>query len=376
MPHISILVDGTAMPSALGGVGRYVEGLSGALAELDVDLTIVVRPEHVAHMREVAAGARVVAAPGWTTRTPLRFLWEQTGLPLLARRLGVDVVHSTHYTFPVLRRRGSVVTLHDATFFSDPQWHSTVKRLFFTAWTRAALRSGRPCVVPSDASAREFVRHVSRCRSTVTTTPLGVDFTVFRPPTDAETASFRTSLGLEPDHRWIAFLGTIEPRKNVGALLRAHERLCGESADVPFLLVSGARGWDTDALTALDDRPPGGAVRELGYLPVDELRSLLGGAEVVVYPSLGEGFGLPVLEALACGACVLTTDRLSLPEVAGDAAAYTEPDEDSLVEALRTLLADADRRTSLRGRAVPRAGRFTWVATAEASLPAYDEAAS
>jgi len=374
VPHISVLVDGTAMPVDLGGVGRYVEGLVGGLDALDVALTVVVRAEHAQHVRGVAPGARVVVAPGLTRHKAVRFLWEQTGLPLLARRVGADVVHSTHYTFPLSRRRGSVVTLHDATFFSDPQWHSRLKRLFFTTWTRLALRSGRACVVPSDASAREFARHVGGSRSVVTTTPLGVDFAVFRSPTAAETSEFRSAAGLPSDAAWIAFLGTIEPRKNVGALIRAHARLRLESPDAPVLLVSGSRGWDDDAIHALDEHTPGGAVRELGYLPVEHLRALLGGAEIVAYPSLGEGFGLPVLEALACGSCVLTTDRLSLPEVAGDAAEYTAPDEDSLLAALRDLAADDGRRRELRARAAPRAALFTWDATARATLRAYDGA--
>lgn len=376
MPQYSVLIDGTAMPLDLGGVGRYVEGLLGALGPLDLDLAIVVRPEHRQHITSVAPGAAVVVGPRWLRVKPLRFAWEQLGLPVLARRLGSDVVHSPHYTFPLLRRRGSVVTLHDATFFSDPQWHSVAKRLFFTTWTRLALRSGRPCVVPSDASAREFRRHVPRVRSTLTTTPLGVDFQVFHAPGPDETLAFRAAHGLAGAERWVAFLGTIEPRKNVGPLIRAHERLRRERDDVPTLLVSGARGWDDDAVAELDRVADGGAVRELGYLPLDQLRSLLGAAEFVVYPSSGEGFGLPVLEALACGACVLTTDRLSLPEVAGDAAEYTEPDEEALLDALRRLVSDRARRVELRDRAVPRARLFTWAATAEATLEAYREAAA
>jgi len=376
VPHYSVLIDGTAMPVDLGGVGRYVEGLLGALDPLDLDLAIVVRPEHRQHVSDVAPGANVVVGPRWLRTKPLRFVWEQLGLPALARRLGSDVVHSPHYTFPLLRRRGSVVTLHDATFFSDPQWHSVTKRLFFTAWTRLALGSGRPCVVPSDASAREFRRHVRRVRSTLTTTALGVDFDVFHAPGPDETAAFRAAHGLSDSERWVAFLGTIEPRKNVGPLVRAHERLRREREDVPTLLISGARGWDDDAAAELDRVAAQGAVRELGYLPLEQLRSLLGAAEFVVYPSSGEGFGLPVLESLACGACVLTTDRLSLPEVAGDAADYTEPDEDALLDALRRLVSDRARRDELRDRAIPRARLFTWAATADATLEAYREAAA
>ena len=369
-----VLIDGTAIPSRLGGVGRYLEGLVGALSHLDVPFHLVLRTEHVDHFRALAPRATIHTAPRAIDRAAFRFLWEQTGLVRLARRLGVRVLHSPHYTFPLLGSPRRVVTLHDATFFTDPDAHTTVKRLFFSAWIRLAMRGRHTCVVPSLSTARALAAAVPAARADIAVAHHGVDRAVFSPPTSDAIAAVRAHLGLRSGDGWIAFLGTIEPRKNVGNLLRAYARVRAERPDAPTLVVAGARGWDADALAELDRVGPEDGVLEVGYLPRELLAALLGGARVVAYPSIAEGFGLPVLEAMASGACVLTTDRTALPEVGGDAVAYAEPDPDSLRDALERLLGDAAERMRLSGRALDRAAEFTWEACAERHLEAYRSA--
>ncbi len=148
----------------------------------------------------------------------------------------------------------------------------------------------------------------------------------------------------------------------------------GDSSQAPALVLAGGAGWDTSLDALLATLPPSVTVLRPGYLPLADLPGLLGGALLVAYPSLGEGFGLPVLEAMACGAPVLTTRRLALPEVGGDAVAYTDVDADSIAVALRSLLADADRRAALSAAAVERAAGFTWAASAQAHLASYERA--
>ncbi|WP_235036003.1 glycosyltransferase family 1 protein [Curtobacterium sp. 18060] len=391
MPQLTVLVDGTAVPRALGGVGRYVEGVVSHLTDPALDVHLVVRPVHAPHFAAVAPHATVHTAPGWTDSVPLRFLWEQTGLPALGRRLGARVLHSPHYTFPFAWRGGSVVTLHDATFFSNPEWHSRLKRTFFTWWSRRSLRSRPVVIVPSAATATEAARVVSGIRADVRVAPLGVDRAVFHEPSTAEVEDARIAATLPEGAPWIAFLGTIEPRKNVTALLDAYAAVrsartaagsdagsAGGSAggsDVPWLVLSGARGWDESAIARLDALQPDEHVIEAGYLPLEDLAGYLGGAEFVVYPSLGEGFGLPVVEAMASGACVLTTRRLSLPEVGGDAAVYTEPSASALASAMTRLLDDPSLVASHRAAALARAASFTWEATAAVHVEAYSAVA-
>jgi glycosyltransferase involved in cell wall biosynthesis len=267
----------------------------------------------------------------------------------------------------------AVVTLHDATFFSHPQWHSRLKVRLFTAASRRAVRSAACCVVPSAATRNELVRWTSADPAQIHVVPLGVDHQRFEPATVAERQRVAERLGVT-GAGYVAFLGTLEPRKNVPALIRAFVRVAVASESPPALVLAGAFGWDQDVEPALASVPRGVQVVQPGYLPLADLPAYLAGALVVAYPSLGEGFGLPVLEAMACGACVLTTRRLSLPEVGGDAVAYTEPDATSIAAALDELLQDPERRVELGHAARTRAELFTWRRTAEGHLAAYEQA--
>ncbi len=143
-----------------------------------------------------------------------------------------------------------------------------------------------------------------------------------------------------------------------------------------MLVLAGARGWDEQVDAELARVPPGLRVITPGYLPLDDLPGLLSGAQVVAYPSLGEGFGLPVLEAMACGATVITTGLLSLPEVGGEAVAYCAADDASIAQSLRQLLLDPERRIALGRAAVARAATFTWAASARAHIEVYASAAA
>ncbi|QCR45158.1 glycosyl transferase family 1 [Curtobacterium sp. SGAir0471] len=369
------MVDATSVPPNRGGVARYISGLLTGLADLDVRVDVVAKPGDLDWLRELSPSHRYHAAPRWTASRPLRFVWEQLGLPRAVRRVGATVLHSPHYTFPVTRASRTVVTLHDATFFSDPAAHSRLKVAFFRTWTRLARRFARATVAPSAATVAELDRLAGPARTGTVVAHLGVDAALFHEPAPAEVAQFRETHGIAADTEWIAFLGTVEPRKRVPALIAAHRSLAGRSATpVPALLVAGGLGWDEEArreLVAAGDRPDA-PLRYLGYLPIDELRAFLGGSRAVVYPSTAEGFGLPVLEAMACRADVLTTDRLAIPEVGGDTVTYTEPEAAPISDALARLLTEAPGARAERiRRAGARADGFTWAACARVHLEVF-----
>jgi glycosyltransferase involved in cell wall biosynthesis len=372
------LVDATAVPRNRGGVGRYVDSIVSALVESGTVLTVVCQTHDLAEYKR--RGINAVAAPKRIESILQRFLWEQFALPRLARKLKVDVVHSPHYTFPIFMRTRRVVTLHDMTFFSHPKAHTVLKRRFFSLWIYIAKWMKVVAITPSQATADEFIRVVGGDKNRVVVSHLGFNADQFHPPTAADIERFQVQNQLPSG--WIAFLGTLEPRKNTAALIGGYVHALANVpvSERPALLLAGGEGWDTAVNPAIARaRTAGFEVRKLGYVPLDELPSFLGGATIVAYPSLGEGFGLPVLEAMATGACVVTTEKLAIPEIGGDAVAYTGTSAIAIGAALISLLNDAPRRKRLGAAGIVRAASFTWRLSAgrhrEAYLLAADETA-
>jgi glycosyltransferase involved in cell wall biosynthesis len=370
-----ILVDATAVPANRGGVGRYVDQLLPALSAHGADLVVVCQRRDVEYYGKLTPSSEVVAAPERVSGRPARLVWEQIGLPRLAQRLGVDVIHCPHYTMPLRTRIPVVTTLHDATFFTHPEVHQPVKRAFFRFWTKVSLSRSARSVVPSQATLDELARVTGRVHGQVDVAHHGVDPVTFHVPDVHQTDAARAHLGLR-SRRYIAFLGTIEPRKNIPSLVEGWCRAVADMADPPALVVAGGRGWDDRIDEALASVPDHLEVLLPGYLPLGLLTGFLGGAEVVAYPSLGEGFGLPVLEAMACGAPVLTTTSLALPEVGGDAVEYTDPTAAGIAATLRSLLTRPERRAELSEAASRRAATFTWAACAQLHLQTYARAVS
>jgi glycosyltransferase involved in cell wall biosynthesis len=365
-----VLVDATAVPADRGGVGRYVDGLIAALHDVHAELAIVCQRADAERYGRIAPEARVVAGPAAIAHRPARLAWEQTGLPLVAEQVEADVVHSPHYTMPLRSGRPVVVTIHDATFFTEPTLHSTVKGTFFRSATRTAVRRAARVVVPSKATRDEVIRVLDADATTIDVAYHGVDPRTFHLPSDAEKQRVQARLGLG-GRPYLAFLGMLEPRKNVPGLIRGWVTAFADREDAPALVLAGGSGWDDHVDEAVAQVPSHLRVLRPGYLRFTDLPGYLGGARIVTYPSHGEGFGLPVLEAMACGAPVLTTARLSLPEVGGDAVAYTEPDAESIGAALTALYDDADRRAALSAAGHERSLEFTWAASAEAHLASY-----
>jgi glycosyltransferase involved in cell wall biosynthesis len=369
-----VLIDATAVPADRGGVGRYIDGLVAALGRAEAGLSVVCQRADLERYERLAPFARVVPGPAAIAHRPARMAWEQTGLPLLAQQLGAQVLHSPHYTVPLRSVIPTVVTVHDATFFTEPEHYDKARGTFFRSATRTSLRRATRVIVPSKATRDELIRLLDADPTRLDVAYHGVDQTVFHVPSEAEQARVSARLGLA-GATYVAFLGAQEPRKNVPNLIRGWIRACEGREDPPALVIAGGSGHDDDIDAAIASVPSGLKLLRPGYLRYADLPGYLGGALIVAYPSHGEGFGLPVLEAMACGAPVLTTPRLSLPEVGGDAVAYTGENPEQIAVDLAALLDDPARRKELSAAATARAAEFPWDASAEAHLASYARAA-
>lgn len=379
-PKLRVLVDATSVPVSRGGVARYIFGMLEGFDQRSLELVVVCRPDSAGTIRRIVPWASVRVTSHLQNVRALRMVWEQFGLPTLARRERIDVIHSPHYSFPLLGRRRRVVTLHDATFVTHPDVHTPLKRLYFRSWMRLAWRTADVIMTPSQSTADELVRVMGAREGAVQIAHLGVDSSVFHPPAPDELTAFRATHGLEELDLWYAFLGTIEPRKNVGVLLDAYLSLrAAQGPETPRLFIAGGRGWDRATLARLDALDHTAGVSVLGYIPTEELAALLGGSVAVIYPSQAEGFGLPVAEAMSCGATVITTPQFATAEVGGDAVVYATPDPRSLEAGMLSVLRNDHERTDRSARAIERAAAFDWKSTALAHLVAYhgeDPAAS
>ena len=241
--------------------------------------------------------------------------------------------------------------------------------------TMTAARQATRLIVPSNATSDELVRVLDIDPAKIDVAYHGVDHRLFHRPEPRTRSAVTARLGLH-GKPYVAFLGSLTPRKNAPAVVSGLGRGGGRPGRTARAGARPAAAAGARSSTRPSPRVPAHLrlVRP-GYLPFADLPGFLGGALVVAAPSRGEGFGLPVLEAMACGAPVLTTHRTSLPEVGGDAVAYTEPDAESIAVALRALLDDPERRAALSEAGYTRAQDFTWAASAAAHVASYKRAA-
>jgi glycosyltransferase involved in cell wall biosynthesis len=371
---LRVLVDATDVPTDRGALGRYVDGLIGALAGTEVDLAVACQRADDERYARLAPSAKIVAGPIGLGHRSERHAWEQTGLPVVADQVGADVIHMPNYSMPLRPGRPTVVTIHDISFFTDPDRYTQLNAVSLKSATRTSARQAARLIVPSNATRDELVRVLGIDPAKIDVAYHGVDHRLFHRPDEIQVSRVTARLGLH-GRPYVAFLGSLTPRKNAPALVSGWGAAVADMAEPPALVLAGGGGWSQELDEAVAGVPAHLRLVRPGYLPFADLPGFLGGAIVVAAPSRGEGFGLPVLEAMACGAPVLTTYRTSLPEVGGNAVAYTEPDAGSIAFALRALLDDPVRRAALSEAGYARSQDFTWAASAAAHVASYKRAA-
>ncbi len=363
-----VALDVSAVPERPAGAGRYVVELARRLPRGAEEVTLVARRGDAARWRVWSPASRVVA-PVPAAR-PARLIYEAWVAGRSPAARDADVWHGPHYTMPHSGTTPRVVTIHDLTFFTNPEWHEPVKVRFFRRAILYAARHAAVLVSVSAYTARVLDEVVAE-HAPVVVAPHGVFLGRFDPRDRDDDERLRRA-GWPAPTPYVAFVGTLEPRKGLDVLLGAFAELAREDREIE-LWIAGQRGWG-DAFEALVAGHPAAArIRRLGFVDDDLVPVLLRRARVVAYPSRAEGFGLPVLEALACGAVVVTTADTVMAEVGGDAVTLVPVgDTDALADALaRALALDAHERAAVGLAARRRAELFTWDASLAQHRRAY-----
>ena len=368
---MKVAVMGRSLRGRMSGVVRYTHELVTALAaRMPDDLTVFVTRADDG-LDDVPV--RRVRAPFRTRTEYARAAWEQSVVPFEVGRLGPAVYHSPNYILPLALRCPTVVTVHDLAFL-DASLHRMRSHLYLSALTALAVRKADRIICVSRHTRDQLVDHFPAVadRARVVTEGVGRSFTP-RPPAAVE--AFRARYGLP--ERYILFVGTFEPRKNLARLVDAFEKAVRSTGAPDVLVLCGGSGWKNDDVFARIGRSPvRSRIRVLGYVPDDELATAYSGCSLFVYPSLSEGFGLPPVEAMACGAPVVTSDAGALPETVGDAALLVDPGAtDAISDAMIRVLSDDQLRSQLIVSGAAHARTLSWDAVAAQTIEIYQEIA-
>lgn len=365
---MKISIDATGLsPYKTGTVTYLVEILARFNADMHMSHQLLIFCSSVTrhHFDKLGLDHRFVLMPA-PRRKSWQMIWQQTFLPYMLWRHRVDVHWGPGFVLPLLSFCPAVVTIHDMTFDLFPEVHEPIKRLYFPFMIRRSVKRARKVLAISQSTADDLDRIVPGAApktvvSLLAARTLGLRQLDGEPDGFAEPSGFSSELS----GSYVLFVGTLEPRKNLDRLLQAFKRLPVEIRGDFRLVVVGVKGWMVEKLNADDNE----AVDFVGHVSDRELQLYLTHATCFVYPSLYEGFGLPVIEAMAAGIPVLTSDVAATREVAQGAALLVDPlSVDSITDGLCRLLTDHGLRTELSERGLKRAASFDWAQTAKITL--------
>ena len=352
------------------GIGTYTQNLLRHLARIDGETEYVL----LCHARDLGAGRQL----GPNFRTVLEpsanySIREQIHVPWVLRRERPDVFHSPHYVLPPAVRCRSVVTIHDCIHLMFPQYlPNRAAYAYAKASMWSAARQSSRILTVSEASKRDLLRFFDVPPDKIVVVYNAIDDQFSATPAE-DVARVRERYQL--DHEFVLYVGNVKPHKNLVRLIEAFDKLRGRGFDDLKLLIIGDEISKLPALRrAVHQYKLHKHVRFLGFLPADTLAVLYRLAKVFVFPSLYEGFGLPPLEAMACGTPVVTSNVSSLPEVVGDAAMLIDPyDVESIADGISRVLSDPALASELRGRGILRAREFSWERSVARTRALYQE---
>lgn len=377
---MKVVMNGTALLAPLTGIGQYTFQLA-RLLQADVDLQMFYATHFSRSLVDTAAPQR---AYGITRRIARRFIphtyevaryLQQMVFTRQGRAQHFQLYHEPN--FLAYRFTGpSVITVHDLSWIRYPETHPVERVRAMDRYFEPGLRRAAMLITDAESVRQEVIAQFGIAPERIVAIPLGFD-AGFKPYTAQETAATLAAHGLQHG-RYFLSVGTLEPRKNVQATVRAYASLPTAMREQHPLVLAGMRGWRTSTMERmLEPLVASGQVRMLGYLERSELAAVTAGALAMVYPSIYEGFGLPALEAMACGVPPIVSNVSSLPEVVGDTGLMVDPqDVDGLTNAMLQVAEDPALRAGLGARAVARSAQFSWQRCADATKQVYRRALS
>ena len=365
-----LLYSGSGYRSA--GIHTYIQQLLRHLPLADPALALTVFTRHAP---DQLAPSIAVRATRWPTERPAcRILWEQLALPRATRQLRAETLHATAFVAPLRPPCPTVVTIYDLSFALFPQYFRGVNQTYLRLGTRWSARHAARVIAISEHTRRDVHRLYDVPLERIDVAYPGADESL-QPVAPDAIARFRREQHLP--EKFLLFLGTLEPRKNLVMLIQAFTQFKRECADATLVLAGGV-GWLADeVLAAIDASGVRDSIVRPGYVPADEKALWLASATAFVYPSIYEGFGLPPLEAMACGTPVIVSDAAALPEVVGAAGLAIGPrDSIGWAQALQRVWIDPAYRAELRERGLRQSKKFTWLETARHTAAAYRQTGS
>ncbi|MBN1137171.1 MAG: glycosyltransferase family 4 protein [Anaerolineae bacterium] len=369
--RVGLIVYGLDRP--LSGISRYTVELARAMAALEAPPELVLLAAGEIGPLAGLAGAGRVRLPGCRLLPGLLTLGNLI-LPRLAAELGLDVLHDPTGVTPFLLGAGrarAVVTVHDVFAWSYPGTSTLLDTLIYRHWLPRVLPWVDAVITDSQASRADIIRYLRVEASRIHVVPLAASGS-YRPASRAEIEAVRARHNLP--ERYVLFGGGFQKRKNLTTALHAYAQLHQMGERRPLVVVGGANWKQSRMPETLDRLGIDHYVVFAGYVHDADLPAVYSGADLFLFPSLYEGFGLPPLEAMACGTPVVCSNAASLPEVVGDAALLVDPrDVEGLTQAMLRVLTDAGLRQALRESGLRRAGQFSWERTARETVDVYQE---
>ncbi len=363
-----VLINGLQAAN-LSGTGTYVKQLARLLPSVSDDfdyatvwpsgLEVPVMPKdaHQAFLRRNTSGAFS------------RFSFDQMGMFNERKRACADIVHYPASVGNIFGMWNEVITIHDCAYLHNPYWFSTNRSAYYRFFISLSAKKAKRIIADSKATAADLSESLGVAEDRIDVVPLGVDTEHYAPADAQDQEEVCKKYGLPES--FFLYMGTLEPRKNIVRIIEAFSLIAGESSH--DLVIAGRKGWKSGPIfKAAESSEFRDRIKFTGFVDHDDQPALMSAAAVFVWPSLWEGFGLPPLEAMACGTPVVTSKVSSLPEVVGDSALCVDPHSvDAIAEAMLSAETDGELRGRLRRQGLERVKGFSWQRTAELTVESY-----